>query len=510
MSRTQMRNGYPPFVIIIISVVVTLSIVSLCFEGEVLLPSTVDEKRATVFSNSSSSSSNGAVDSHTKDDDASLLLPSSAAKKRAIIFSNQSLSSSNSTVDSRTKDHDDYFRSATYNYFKALPAEQKEELQWIQDYLLWHESVRQQFPGTELLLNKDAPMLMIVYLDSKTTGGLTDRMMGIGHALKRAHKEQRILLLKWHDIPLQLEAFLVPRLFNWTLPNHPDVSTPERMIEAYGKNHTRIKLTNFIKLGYYLKPFGFIWNAFFRPSPMVQKMLDEAYENLGFMPGQYDAVHCRVGHPAFKNKKKDHDPEADRGKGYVFEGENKILAISTAVHGIQCSKWLAEHHYGMQQQSSQTNNTAAAAFPVYFYADSSDLVRTIVTPNSHNTTTPEEQALLAILSNTTTESFKVVGRPDVPIAHISPLKKKEGESQNQTSLSSRQVAFANTFVDLYFGVNARCVTMGVGRFAYMATQISATKCRSRHQTPSRKVSLQWGMKLMNRDVPLCPVPTHNS
>ena len=239
------------------------------------------------------------------------------------------------------------------------------------------------------------------------------RLAAENHAYSfRYSKESR-------NCQIRLDAYVASQKLMFTVCDEEDAAASSPPLHTLNEptNEISTELTN-------LKPFGFIWNAFFRPSPMVQKMLDEAYENLGFMPGQYDAVYCRVGHPAFKNKKKDHDPEADRGKGYVFEGENKILAISTAVHGIQCSKWLAEHHYGMQQQSSQTNNTAAAAFPVYFYADSSDLVRTIVTPNSHNTTTPEEQALLAILSNTTTESFKVVGRPDVPIAHISPLKKK--------------------------------------------------------------------------------------
>ena len=44
------------------------------------------------------------------------------------------------------------------------------QLNWIQEYLYWHEEMLIQYPDTQLLLenNDDAPKLAIMYMDSCT------------------------------------------------------------------------------------------------------------------------------------------------------------------------------------------------------------------------------------------------------------------------------------------------------------------------------------------------------
>lgn len=391
------------------------------------------------------------------------------------------------------------FHQAIRKYFETLDNhnnnndDEEEKIQWIQDYLYWHADMRRTYPDTQLLDHPQAPKVAIMYMDPAVhQGGLTDRMKGIGHLLKHCHEEERVLFLKWYDAPLSLEAFLMPHLFNWTLPSpHPNVTTPERLRAAFEKSNNtteddsvrRVRLYRFTnQLGNYLHPYGTIWNAYFQPSTAVQQTFDEALATLGFVPGKYDAIHLRLGHPAYRNKKS-YNAQVDRDTGYNFKGINRVRAISTAIHAIACSKW------SVNESFADTKN----AFPVYFYSDSSDLVKTVVAPSSMKPGTEEQETALSKLSNTTGHS-NIFGRSTGPVAHLE-------NRNNETSLE----AYANTFVDLYLAIHARCLTIGVGRFAYMAAKISGTTCWTRHQTPSREVSSQWGMTRMIQEVPECPI-----
>jgi hypothetical protein len=402
------------------------------------------------------------------------------------------------------------FRQVIRKYFETLDNhnnnnnnnndDDEEEIQWIQDYLYWHADMRRKYPDTQLLDHPQAPKLAIMYMDPAVhQGGLTDRMKGIGHLLKRCHKEGRVLLLKWYDAPLSLEAFLVPHLFNWTLPSpHPNITTPERLRASFEKSNNnnnnnnnteddsarRVILYRFTnQLGNYLHPYGIIWHAYFQLSTVVQQAFDEALATLGVVPGKYDAIHLRLGHPAYRNKKS-YNAQVDKDRGYSFKGINRVRAISTAIHAIDCSKWSVNESFADAKDTT---------LPVYFYSDSTDLVKTVIAPSSIKPGTKEQEAALSKLSNTTFQS-NIVGRTTGPVVHLE-------NRNNETSLE----AYANTFVDLYLAIHARCLTIGVGRFAYMAAKISGTTCWTRHQTPSREVSSQWGMTRMIQEVPECPI-----
>jgi hypothetical protein len=88
--------------------------------------------------------------------------------------------------------------------------------------------------------------------------------------------------------------------------------------------------------------------------------MEESYTKLGLVPGHYyNAIHCRIRHPAHDDSTKV-NTTANHG-GLLFEGEAKHKAIKTAIHAIKCSNWL----------TNQTSET------IYFYLDSEDLVEAV-------------------------------------------------------------------------------------------------------------------------------------
>jgi hypothetical protein len=215
---------------------------------------------------------------------------------------------------------------------------------WIRDYASWHSEMRQKFQGHQLLEHPDAPNVLIVFVDHLTTGGLHDRFQQIGRLLYHCHTSRRILLLKWYA-PMPLENFLVPNLFNWTVPDHRTVSTFGRLKEFYGifdKTDTTSKIVRSQKfhknnLRPIPAPAGVIWYVCFKPSPLVQAELDATYSLLGLVPGRSNAIHLRVRHPAHTNSVK---PVTADENGLTFTGDDKRKAMETAIHAIHCSNWL--------------------------------------------------------------------------------------------------------------------------------------------------------------------------
>ena len=66
-------------------------------------------------------------------------------------------------------------------------------------------------------------------------------------------------------------------------------------------------------------------------------------------------------------------------------------------------------------------------------------------------------------------AHKVVARDqDIKNAHIDKNKGRPPEE------------YYGTFVDLYLGINAKCVAFGIGNYALFATKISGTKCKIRY------------------------------
>ena len=89
------------------------------------------------------------------------------------------------------------------------PQELLESLpQWIQTYVKWHNEMRNQFPGKDLLEHPQGPKILIRTCLG-LCGGLHDRLGQLPWDLYLANITQRVLLLHWHR-PVPLEYFLVP------------------------------------------------------------------------------------------------------------------------------------------------------------------------------------------------------------------------------------------------------------------------------------------------------------
>jgi hypothetical protein len=92
-----------------------------------------------------------------------------------------------------------------------------------------------------------------------------------------------------------------------------------------------------------------------------------------------------------------------------------------------------------------------------------------------------------------------------------PVRLDHQMSTSKQDNISSYLAYRATFVDLYLAVAARCVTFGVGNFAYLATKISGTTCRIRHadfavldQTRADNTASQ-AFHQQSSSTPLCPI-----
>ncbi|OEU06638.1 hypothetical protein FRACYDRAFT_254189 [Fragilariopsis cylindrus CCMP1102] len=433
---------------------------------------------------------------------------------------------------------------------------------WIIDYITWHTKQRTLYKDIELLTNPNAPSILIHYSDQYSEG-LAGRFTKINRLLWFAYDRKLLLLIVFYDSPMPLETFLIPPsidtmnqefksnigTWNWTVPilqNKTDtaynviqnyesvfgkkkkkrknrigkkekarkVNTKEsseldtivsnRKRLFFDKNeivrigqsgHINIRLdripyhidnnksnttTTTTTTGPGYIPFSSYWRLFFQPSIELQHRLDNTYQELNLIKHTnnnnnsrkeddendsknenqnenqlyklivYDAIHCRIRHPAHHNIIT-HEMEYD-----LFDKERRIIdmnidvdvnttisssmslldwkhqkenAIRTANHAVQCSNWLT---------SSMTSKQADVE---------------------------AEQAELELV-------YLLEG-------------------------------YYSTFIDLYIASNARCITMGVGRFAYLASRISSSssssnsndgskKCVQLHEKHSEDIMKRWG------------------
>ena len=389
------------------------------------------------------------------------------------------------------------FPQQNNNTLEDLPA-------WIQHYFRWHNEKRKMFPDTRILTDKDAPGILVSYCGRpKVCGGLFDRIGSLAQWLLVANRTQRILLFKWHH-PTSLETFLIPNQLNWTAPKHPSVSPgdtikhrgkyrkwfediaataelrnktidtrkihPKIILDAIPPLH-REKQFKELLLGMgepdtinETPTFSNIFRALFQPSKRLQDLVRRELTKLKLVPGKYVATHCRVRHPGKWGKKrvqgKIEGMSAD-GSGLPWTGAFKNASLATGYRALQCANQLAKHNE-----------------PIYFYSDSDDLVKHI----QNETSSESAHTQLAIIG----DRRKVVTREiDQPLIHI--------------DLGSRNVSdfetLSHTFLDLYLAVNARCISMGVGNFAYLAAKISGTRCLQYHEKMKTTEAKNWNQNM---------------
>jgi hypothetical protein len=392
------------------------------------------------------------------------------------------------------------FADELKTYFEGL-TEPLSKTQWIHDYLIWHHDMRLQFPDTQLLDHPDAPPLMIAWYRTIHRGGLTDRTKCLGDLLQQANQEKRVLLLKWFQAPLDIEAFLEPRLLNFTLPNHFTTTNSTILGDTYGssikkrqKKGQKVILTRLnqgCKFSF-LSPFHVIWHVLFRPSPPVQQAIDTTMSSLKLRPEEFDAVHCRVTHPAFWGKTEFGAglQAIDSHGAFEFKGENRIKAIEAAIHGIQCASWIGNNiniTLAIPDKNKQGKKEV-----VYFFSDSQDLVRAMAGGENDPPNHEGEDMLISKVSRLQS-TVRIVGRPNAQVVHML-------NTNENTPLD----AFVSAFVDVYVASQARCLSLGVGNYAYLSAKIkSGPVCWVRHQLPSKDVATKWGMIGSTTEIPLC-------
>jgi hypothetical protein len=229
--------------------------------------------------------------------------------------------------------------------------------------------------------------------------------------------------------------------------------------------------------------FGNIFRLFFQPHPNVQKEIDRVNKLYGLVPHEYSIAHCRVRHPKaydqgqrFNGK---YIANADMA-GLPFEGKLKESAVDVASRAISCVATLpdVEHH------------------PIYFMGDESALVQYMTRDLMNKTYVDMNPDLFSDKESSDSNArnivskYKVVARDqDIPNAHIDRNRNRPTE------------AYYATFVDLYVGINAKCVSFGLGRYAMFAAKLSGTDCTIRYAT--EKWGTDRGQKL---EVKSCSLP----
>ena len=356
--------------------------------------------------------------------------------------------------------------------------------QWITDYFAFHKKTREEFPGTELFTNPNAPKLL-VRLCLGLCGGLHDRLGQLPLDLIIANETQRILLIQWHK-PHPLEEYMLPNEVDWRVPanvgyddmkaarNHPyfnytdgfDLDAFEKAIDQVKHGDlSQKKVVNLKVLGDQkgeiiasrlrkagetdliddTTTFGRIFWAFFRPHPKVQSLIDEQKQNLQITSGNYIAVHCRTRHP--KGWPKDKPPPraevekfpADRSD-IVFDGYEKEHTVAVATHAIQCARNLLKKDH-MDE-------------PIYLMTDTFKVTN----------------FMLGDESPFDIQTVNLVARTDsIPSIHID---RKKGRPIWE---------HYGTFMDLFLMVDARCISFGIGNFGRFASKISRTFCVNQHR-----------------------------
>ncbi len=404
---------------------------------------------------------------------------------------------------------------------------------WITNYIQWHNTMRKKYPGKQLFEHPNAPKTL-TRICLGLCGGLNDRLGQLPLDLYLANQTQRILLIKWQK-PQPLEEFLIPPsiddnefglAIDWTFPNYvkgwgtlgdncktlnecarqvrnqPNIPgnvqnhiefNSEEQYKALIEDDIRLlnegdmkdtKDVTFTILGHlsedYLEKklrelgetdmihntptFGNIFKAFFMPHPKVQMQIDDVSKELGLVENEYTIAHCRVRHPkAYPKGEKFNDEyiaNADK-TGLPFVGRFQELSVGIASRAIECAA--KELPYDVRKH------------PVYFMSDSSDLVTYL----AHNLTDPQfvsnhpEWFRNKSSFNSTTRNlvmkYNIVARDQSIVnAHIDKNKGRPSE------------AYYATFVDLFLGIRARCVSFGIGNYAVLAMKISGTDCKIRY------------------------------
>lgn len=229
--------------------------------------------------------------------------------------------------------------------------------------------------------------------------------------------------------------------------------------------------------------FGNIFHSFFQLSPPIQIMYNQVTQSLNLSAQEYIAVHLRVRHPSGykRNAKMDgqYAGNADRNVP-PFANQFRESAIKAAIRALECTQLLKG---AAARMSSKVSLDAAEFLPVYMMSDTKDLVKYFAFDLSSqklndNRNHNETQSF----SKNDPESIDSMAKHVASKFHIvSRLLDDENLHIDKATPPGKLEQYYSVFLDLFIGINAKCIVFGIGNYAVFAAKISFTPCKIRYQ-----------------------------
>jgi hypothetical protein len=245
--------------------------------------------------------------------------------------------------------------------------------------------------------------------------------------------------------------------------------------------------------------FGNIFHSFFQLSPPIQTMYNHITQSLNLTAQEYIAVHLRVRHPSGyrRNAKMDgrYAGNADRNVP-PFANEFRESAIKVAVRALECTR-LLKYSNGSGSgadtttaiplwSTSGTSSSESSKFllPVYMMSDTKDLVNYFVFELSSNKKKLHDDNYNRTFSkenNPESSIDSIAKRVASKFYIISRQLDDENLHIDKATPPGKLEQYYSVFLDLFLGINAKCIVFGIGNFAVFAAKISNTPCKIRYQ-----------------------------
>jgi hypothetical protein len=212
---------------------------------------------------------------------------------------------------------------------------------WLRRYFEWHKAKTSSL--SEKTWKQSNYLVMECLEYHERCGGLSDRLRPIPTLLLIAAQSERLLFIRWTR-PFPLEEFLIPtsdgidwRVPSWLTPhlegqdNYGTLTTiidnskkQRRVLRTKYQSHTygTEYYNNNIESGSVTFEEGYhhIFNALFKPSPLLAQELESSMKSLGLVPGEYAAAHFRALY------------------GRTYRPYNETIRV--AVNGVNCASAL--------------------------------------------------------------------------------------------------------------------------------------------------------------------------
>eukprot|EP00557_Chaetoceros_sp_GSL56_P008271 CAMPEP_0176501060 /NCGR_PEP_ID=MMETSP0200_2-20121128/13945_1 /TAXON_ID=947934 /ORGANISM="Chaetoceros sp., Strain GSL56" /LENGTH=633 /DNA_ID=CAMNT_0017899893 /DNA_START=347 /DNA_END=2248 /DNA_ORIENTATION=- len=231
---------------------------------------------------------------------------------------------------------------------------------------------------------------------------------------------------------------------------------------------------------HYTPTFGNIFHSFFQLSPPIQTMYNHVTQSLNLTSQEYIAVHLRVRHPSGyrRNAKMDgrYAGNADRHVPQ-FANDFRESAIKAAIRALECTQLLKNG--ASASWSTATESSNSEFLPVYMMSDTKDLVNYFafdlsnqMANNLYNQSFSEnDPESIHFIAKSIASKFHIISRQlDDENLHI-----------DKATPPGKLEQYYSVFLDLFIGINAKCMVFGIGNYAVFAAKISFTPCKIRYQ-----------------------------